>query len=41
MMAWWGLGVNAGPQHPAGVNCRMLPEKELVGIEVMVSKGPI
>lgn len=40
MIAWWGLGKYAGPEHMMGVNCRLLPEKEIEGIEKKVSKGP-
>jgi hypothetical protein len=40
MMFWWGLGKYAGVEHKMGVNCRMLPEGEIEGIEKSVSKGP-
>lgn len=40
MMFWWGELNYAGPDHKMGINCRMLPEKEIEGIERNVSKGP-
>jgi hypothetical protein len=40
MMFWWGLGKYAGPEHKVGVNCRMLPEKMLKGIEKRINPGP-
>jgi hypothetical protein len=40
VVLWWGLGRYGGPEHKMGVNCRMLPEGEIVGIEKEVSKGP-
>lgn len=40
MMVWWGLGEYSGPEHKMGVNCRMLPETEIEGIEKRVSPGP-
>ncbi|KAH9906749.1 hypothetical protein F4778DRAFT_723224 [Xylariomycetidae sp. FL2044] len=30
---WWGLGKFAGAGQDMGVNCRMLPEKQIEGIE--------
>jgi hypothetical protein len=40
MMCWRGVGEYAGPEHDIGVNCRMIPEKEIEGITKRVSKGP-
>jgi len=33
MMFWYGEGQWAGPEHQMGINCRMLPEKDIEGIE--------
>jgi hypothetical protein len=40
MVVWRGEGKYAGPEHKMGVNCRLLPESEIEGIEKRVSKGP-
>ena len=40
MIVWWGVGKWAGPEHKAGINCRMLPETEMEGIVKVVSPGP-
>jgi hypothetical protein len=40
MVCWKGEGKYAGPEHKMGVNCRMLPETEIEGIEKKQSKGP-
>jgi len=32
MTHWLGLGEYAGPKRKAGVNCRLLPEKDIEGI---------
>jgi hypothetical protein len=40
LVCWWGEGKWSGPEHIMGVNCRMLPENEIEGIERKVSKGP-
>jgi hypothetical protein len=38
MVLWYGEGKFAGPEHKMGVNCRMLPESELKGIEKRISR---
>ena len=40
MLCWRGEGAYSGPTHKMGVNCRMLPESEIEGVEMKVSKGP-
>ncbi|PMD28640.1 hypothetical protein NA56DRAFT_19714 [Hyaloscypha hepaticicola] len=40
MICWLGEGEYSGPANKMGVNCRMLPESEIEGIEKKVSKGP-
>jgi hypothetical protein len=40
MLFWRGFGKYAGPENKMGVNCRMLPESEIEGIEKKVSSGP-
>jgi hypothetical protein len=37
MTHWWGEGAYAGADHKMGVNCRMLPEKDIEGIVRKVS----
>jgi hypothetical protein len=40
MVCWLGEGKYAGPEHKMGVNCRMLAENEIEGVEKKISKGP-
>lgn len=40
MVCWLGEKGFSGPEHKMGVNCRMLTESEIEGIEKKVSKGP-
>ena len=40
MVCWLGEKGFSGPTHKMGVNCRMLTESEIEGIEKKVSKGP-
>lgn len=37
MVTWWGEGEYSGPDHKMGVNCRMLPERDIEGIERKIS----
>jgi hypothetical protein len=41
MTFWLGWGENlGGGEEKMGVNCRLVPEKEISGIERRVSPGP-
>ena len=40
MLYWAGLGEYSGEDHMIGVNMRMVPKKELDGVEWKVSRGP-
>ena len=41
MTHWWGLGEKyGGPEMKMGVNCRLVPEREIFGIERRISPGP-
>lgn len=37
MTHWLGVGSFAGPEHKAGVNCRLVPEDGIEGIEKRVT----
>jgi hypothetical protein len=39
-VCWLGEKGFSGPEHKMGVNCRMLTESEIEGIEKKLSKGP-
>ena len=38
MMFWSGVGIYSGPEHHMGINCRMLPEKDIEGIERRIGR---
>jgi hypothetical protein len=41
MTHWWGVGEKfGGGDVKMGVNCRLVPEKEIFGIERRISLGP-
>lgn len=40
LVCWWGEGEYSGSEHNMGVNCRLLPEKDIEGVEKKVSPGP-
>jgi hypothetical protein len=41
MTHWWGVGERfGGGDVKMGVNCRLVPEKEIFGIERRISLGP-